>query len=327
MPIVVSAMPKWRFDAARVVLPKDWDIRFLVYFQGQELIDACRDAEYLMVPASMPPIDAATLKQLAHLKLLQSIGAGYDRIDVKAATSLNIPVANIPGENAKTVAEFTVGVMIALGRRLVVADAQVKQGRYANIRQTLFTEGLSEITGSKVGLVGLGAIGLEVAHILNVLGANVSYYALQRKPAELEAQYQVIYKELDDLLAESDIVSLHVPLNEATHSLIGQRQLALMPPGSFLINTARGEVVEQKALAAALESGRIAGAAIDVFTPEPPGQEHPLLQLSSAGRERLLATPHIAGVTAGSMRRILEASIANIERVMRGQPPLHIVNS
>ncbi|SMC92614.1 2-hydroxyacid dehydrogenase [Sporomusa malonica] len=326
MAIVISAMPKWRFDASQVALPEDWDIRFINPSTDEELILACKEADYLLVPASTPEINANVLRNMTHIKLIQSVGAGFDRIDTQTAATLKIPVANVPGKNAKSVAEFTIGLMIALQRQILVADREIKAGRYQEIRKILFKQGLSDIEGSKVGLIGLGSISQHVAKILNVLGASVSYYTVRKKLPATEAQLQVSYKSLEALLAESDIVSLHVPLDDTTRGLIGHRELELMSPGSLLINTARGEVVDQTALAHMLETGRIGGAAIDVFAPEPPGPENPLLNLSPAARERLVVTPHIAGVTVGAMRKMLQASLENIARAISGQPPVNIVN-
>ena len=326
MPIIISAMPKWRFDASQVALPENWDIRFINPSTEEELILACKEAEYLLVPASTPEINANVLRNSTHIKLIQSVGAGFDRIDTQTAAALKIPVANVPGQNAKSVAEFTIGLMIALQRQILVADQEIKAGRYGEIRKVLFKQGLNEIEGSKIGLVGLGTIGQHVARILHSLGASVSYYDGRRQLPETEAQLQVSYKSLEALLADSDIVSLHVPLNDTTRGLIGQRQLELMSPGSFLINTARGEIVNQMALAQMLETGRIGGAAVDVFTPEPPELENSLLNLSPAARDRLIVTPHIAGVTVRAMRKMLQASLENIARVINGQSPTNIIN-
>ena len=326
MSTIVSILPKWRFDASEVEIPENWDIRFLTPKTADEIVAACQDASYLLAPASCPALTAASLEKLAHLKLIQIIGAGYDRIDILAAQKLGIPVANVPGQNATTVAEFTVGLMIALQRQLPLSDREIKAGRYSAVRQTLFSTGLHEIAGSKIGLVGLGAIGQHTARILNCLGASVSYYNRSRKAPAEEALLNLTFISLDELLADSDIVSLHVPLTAQTKGLIGRRELALMAPGSLLINTARGDVVDQVALAEALENGQLAGAAIDTFSPEPPDSEHPLLRLSPAASERLLLTPHSAGVTVTSFRKMLCGALDNLARVLRGDSPNHVVN-
>lgn len=326
MAVIISAMPKWRFDASGFTAPTDLDIRFINPSTEEDLILACQDAEYLLVPASTPEVNDSVLRNITHIKLIQSVGAGFDRIDIKAAAALKIPVANVPGENAQTVAEFTVGLMIALQRQMPLADREIKAGRYQEIRKKLFTAGLGEIAGSNIGLIGVGAIGRHTARILNLLGASVSYYSKRQKSPEAEREFGACYKPLERLLKESDIVSLHVPLNPSTRGLLGRKELELMPSGSYLINTARGEIVDQKTLAFMLEAGSIGGAAIDVFSPEPPGEDNPLLNLSPSASARLLVTPHIGGVTASSMRKMLEASINNIMRAINGKQPVNIVN-
>ncbi|MEN6411555.1 MAG: 2-hydroxyacid dehydrogenase [Veillonellales bacterium] len=326
MKIIASVMPKWRFEAANVAAPNGWDIRFISPKKDEELIEACKEAECLLVPAGFQNVTANVLQHCQHLKLVQTAGAGFDGVDYKAAKAVGIPVANVPGQNAHSVAEYTVGLMIALQRQLFIADRETKAGRYVKIRQELFQRGLTEIAGSSVGLIGLGAIGQKVAVILSCLGAAVSYYSLPRSSSQVEASLRLAYKPLEQLLAESDIVSLHVPLTDKTRGLIGEKEMLRMKPTGLLVNTARGEIVDQAALAKVLEKGRIAGAAVDVLYPEPPEEDHPLLTLSAAANNRLLVTPHIAGVTVRSFRLMLTKALENIDRVLRGEHPEHVVN-
>ncbi|QDR78968.1 2-hydroxyacid dehydrogenase [Sporomusa termitida] len=326
MAVIVSVMPKWRFDTSRVELPPHWDFQFINPATDAELINACRQADCLLVPASFPVINAAMLRQLSHLQLIQTVGAGYDLIDSMAAAELGIPVANVPGANAKSVAEFTVGLIIALQRQLCTADRETKAGHYAAIRQALLKTGLNEISGSVIGLVGLGAIGCQVARIMTFLGASVCYYSRSGSAAALVPELAITYKPLHELLAISNIVSVHVPLTADTRGLIGRYELGLMPAGSLLVNTARGEVIDQQALAAMLETGHLGGAAVDVVAPEPPPPDHPLLSLSPAARDRLLITPHIAGVTIGAFRDMLLGALENIGRVLAHTPPHNVVN-
>lgn len=326
MAVIVSAMPKWRFDAASVDLPPHWDCQFINPATDADLIAACRQADCLLVPASFPVINATMLRQLSHLKLIQTVGAGYDLIDSMAAAALGIPVANVPGANAKAVAEFTVGLIIALQRQLCIADRETKAGHYTAIRQTLLKTGLNEISGSVIGLVGLGAIGCQVARIMTFLGASVCCYSRSGRAAAQAAGLAITYKPLHELLAVSDIVSVHVPLTADTRGLIGRHELGLMPAGSLLVNTARGEVIDQQALAAMLETGHLGGAAVDVVAPEPPPPDHPLLALSPAARDRLLITPHIAGVTIGAFRAMLLQALENIGRVLAQERPQNVVN-
>lgn len=325
MPAIVVMIPRNRIEAAGVSLPGNWEPRFLEAPSAAEIIAACRGAQAIITLGSVANIGADIIENLSGVKLIQCFGAGFNHVDLAAAGRMGIAVANSPGENAATVAEFTIGAIIALQRRLIESDAAIKAGDYAAFRKRALDAGLGEIGGSRLGLVGFGNIGQQVARIAGLLGASVSYFTAHRRPPALERELAVAYRPLADLLAESDIVSLHVPLNGATRGLIGERELSLMPTGSLLVNTARGEVVDQAALAAALEAGRLAGAAVDTLWPEPPGAGHPLLNLSPAASRRLLVTPHTAGVTAASFRRMLAASVANVERVLRGETPANIV--
>jgi phosphoglycerate dehydrogenase-like enzyme len=326
MPIVVIFLPQARVEAAKVTLPATWKPRFLDSAANEEIIAACRDADCILSVGSTAGINAQVLENSPNLKLVQCLGAGFNHVDLAAADRLKIPVANSPGQNACTVAEFTIGTIIALQRRIIESDTEIKAGNYALFRKNILDSGLQEIAGSRIGLIGFGNIGLQVAKIAVLLGASVSYYTLHRKPSDIELQLGVNYKSFTALLENSDIVSLHVPLNAETRGLIGSRELALMPSGSLLINTSRGEVVDQPALAKALESGLLAGAAIDTLFPEPPLPDHPLLNLSQSAQRRLLLTPHVAGATLNSNQKMLTASIANIERVLRGESPNHLVN-
>jgi phosphoglycerate dehydrogenase-like enzyme len=159
-----------------------------------------------------------------------------------------------------------------------------------------------------------------------MMGAKVSYFDVFRAPKNIEEEFAVDYKTLDELLAFSDIISLHIPLTEQTLKIIGHRELGLMRPGALFINTSRGEVVDQEALSVVLESGHLGGAAIDCISPEPPPPEHPLINLSPMARDRLLLTPHLAGVTLGAFRRMLLNALENMNRVAGGETPRFVVN-
>jgi len=326
MPVVVMLLPQSRVEAANVALPKNWELRFLEPSTVDGLMAACRDADCVLTLGSVATIDARFLENCPKLKLVQCLGAGFNHVNLAAAERLGIPVANSPGQNANTVAEFTIGAIIALQRRIIEADSQIKAGNYSSFRKKLLDTGLREIRGSRIGLVGLGHIGQQVAKIAVMLGAAVCYFTLRRKPSDFERDLGVEYATLDSLLSSCDIVSLHVPLNSETRGLISSRELALMPADSLLVNTSRGEVVDNAALAAALESGHLGGAAVDTLFPEPPGTDHPLLNLSRPAQAKLLLTPHIAGVTTSSFQKMLSSSIANMERVLRGEAPEHLVS-
>ncbi len=323
---ITSVMPKWRFTAANVGIPENWNIRFVDPSCDEELIDACRDALCLLVPAGFQNVTANVLEHSRHLKLVQTAGAGFDGVAIKTAGRLKIPVANIPSQNAQSVAEYTIGLIIALQRKIYVADSNIKSGNYVKVRKMLFQQGLTEINGSIVGLIGLGSIAKKTAVILKCLGASVIYYSHHRHMTE-EKDIGIAYRSLENLLAESDVVSLHVPLTDETKNMLGENEFECMKQTALLINSARGEIVDQKALAVALENKTIAGAAIDVLYPEPPNKEHPLLNLSAETQNKILLTPHIAGVTVNSFYLMLSKAIENIQLVIDGKQPEYIVNA
>jgi len=326
MATIVSTLQRDKFTSANISIPDNLTIHFLDPISDQTIIEACTSADCLFSATSSGPISSFVLENISSIKLIQTMGVGFDHIDIPSTVRLHIPVANMPGANATSVAEQTLGSLIALQRRFLESDAQIKAGNYVSCRNRLLGEGLSEIRGSRIGLVGFGHIGRCFARILLALGASVAYFAPHRLSPEEELQFPVEYKPLDELLSTSNVVSLHLPLNDKTRGLIGARELSLMQQGSFLVNTARGGVVDQAALVEPLESGRLAGVALDTITPEPPGADHPLLHLSTTAANRLLITPHTAGVTLGAYKRMIEGALGNMARVVRGELPLNIVN-
>lgn len=328
MPTVVSLVPKERFQKTNVTLPAGWKFIFLEPSNEDDIIRACRGADFLLALSGFSPvgISARVIENIPSVMLVQMDGVGCDPVDLAAAARCKLPVANNAGQNAGSVAELIIGLIVALQRHVIESDREIKAGNYSRIRGRLIKQGLMEICDAEIGLVGLGAIGRKVAQVAGMLGARLSYYDAYRAAEDVEAELRVQYRPLDELLAGSDIISLHVPLTENTRDLIGRRELGLMRPGAILINTARGEVVDQAALAEALESGRLGGAAIDTLSPEPPPPGHPLLNLSPAAREKLIITPHLAGVTTGAFRRMLQNALANMAGVAEGRAPAGVVN-
>ena len=324
MPVVVMFLPRERLEATGLVLPQDWTVRFLTSNNEAEIIEACLDADFLLATGSIAHITANIIRNIPTVRLIQCNSVGYNHVDIEEATRCGIPVANAPGQNAAAVAEFTIGSIIALQRRIIESDRAVKTGHYHEFRLQVLNSGLKEFSVSRLGLIGYGDIAKRVGQIAGLLGASVSYFS--RHPLPPAESPNITYKPLDQLLQESDIISLHLPLTSQTRGMIGKQELALMPPGSLFINTARGEIVDQEALAAALESGHLAGAAIDTFHPEPPGPGHPLLTLSPAGQKRVLLTPHTAGTSLGASRNTLQTALDNMKAVLNGLPPKYVVN-
>jgi phosphoglycerate dehydrogenase-like enzyme len=315
-----------RFEEAGVVLPEALDFRFDEVLTEKEIVSACQGADFLLTPAAYPELTSRIIENIPSVRMIQTAGTGYNRIDIQSAARLGIPVANSPGRNVTTVAEFTVALLIALQRHLVVSDREIKAGQYTRAREHFFKSGSREVSESRIGLIGFGEIGRKVAQLLLSLGASVIYYDMERASEGLENELGVAFKPLDELLASSDVISLHVSLTDRTRGMIGSREFRLMPAGSLFINTSRGEVVDQDALAEALEAGHLGGAALDTVYPEPLPPDDPLLRLSPLTRDRLLLTPHIAGMTRGAMHRMLTAALENILRAASGQPPEHVVN-
>jgi phosphoglycerate dehydrogenase-like enzyme len=325
-PRVLSILPLRRFEEAGVVFPEALDFRFDEVLTEKEIIAACAGVDFLLVPPAYPDVTSVIMENIPTVRMIQSTGTGYNRMDLQSAARLRIPVANSPGRNVTTVAEFTLALLVALQRHLVRSDKEIKAGRYTQAREYFFKSGSREVSETKFGIIGFGEIGRRVAELALVLGATVNYYDATRAPEETEKKLGVTFKPFDELLASCDVISLHVPLTAQTKGIIGSRELRLMPRGSLLINTSRGEVVDQSALAEALEEGHLGGAALDTVYPEPLPSDDPLLHLSPSALDRLLLTPHIAGTTRGAMNRMLSGAVENILSVASGKPPEHVVN-
>lgn len=241
------------------------------------------------------------------LKVVGRAGAGVDNIDLPAAREHGVVVVNAPNANTTAVAELTMGLMLSLARQVPQATASLRAGEW---RKADFS-GI-ELHGKTLGLVGVGRVGSAVAALSAAMGMRVLGYDPLLPPDTLR-QRGAEPAELEALLAGSDFVSLHVPLDRGTHQMINAQQLARIKPGAFLVNTARGNVVDEAALLQALESGRIAGVALDVFGREPPGPD-PLLQ-----HPAVVATPHIGAQTAEARQRVALDIATEVLAALRGE--------
>lgn len=287
-----------------------------------ELMTAC---DALVIPAVGAKL-ASDLFERSKLKLIQVTGAGVDRLDQAALTRLGIPVANVPGGSNNAVAEYVVTAASALLRRFGPADAEIKAGNYATYRARTIADNLSGIEGLLVGLIGFGTIGRAVARAFQHSGAKVCFFDPAPVDAELAASLDARSVSFDELISTCDVISLHVPLIPATQKLIGAGELARMKPGAILVQASRGGIVDEAALAASLTAGHLGGAAVDVYSTEPPSADNPLLTLPGAAASRLLLTPHIAGVTRQASAFLFRSTWQNVERVLvQQQPPLHRV--
>lgn len=290
-----------------------------------EIIDrAGGDADFIVADA-ISPVSASLMDALPNLKLVHSEGVAYNAIDVAAARERGIFVCNSAGMNAAAVAEQAVLLMLACLRHVVEGDAAVRAGRQIKMKERLMVEGIRDLGDCTVGLVGLGAIAVETAKRLRAFGCDVAYWNRNRRPAEREEQLGVRYLSLDELAATCDIVSIHVPVTPETENLVDAQFLGRMKADGVLVNTARGEIVDQVALAAALEADTIGAAGLDTLSPEPVQTDHPLVNLSPGAANRLVLSPHIGGVTEGSFRRAWTIVWDNIERVASGNEPTNVV--
>ncbi len=281
-----------------------------------------RQARALVIPAVGPKLPAALFEGCG-LALVQVTGAGLDRLDQATLTRLGIPVANVPGGSNGAVAEYAVTAASLLLRRFAWASAEIAKGNYAGFRAKMVTDNLAGLDGLLVGVVGFGTIGAAVARAFHGAGARICFHEPALRDQAAARALGAAAMTLDELLAAADVVTLHVPLLPATQGLIGARELARMKPGAILIQAARGGIVDETALADSLAAGHLGGAAVDVYSTEPPTPDNPLLRLSGEGASRLLLTPHIAGVTRQSSAFLFRSAWQNVERVMRGEPPLH----
>ncbi len=276
------------------------------------LLELLADAEVLW--HCLRPVDGRLLEAAPRLRLVQKIGVGVNTIDLDTARARNVAVCNMPGTNSRAVAEHTLALMLAVLRQVPRFDADVRAGRgwsWPARRQ----DALGELGGRTVGLVGYGAVPRVLAPVLHALGARVIYTARAPKP-----DVTASFRDLDSLLGEADVVSLHVPLTPDTERLLDARRLALLRPGAVLINTARGALVDEVALRDALEDGHLAGAGLDVFATEPVPADHPLL-----GLDKVVLAPHVAWLTGETLDNSLAVAVENCRRLAAGETLLHRV--
>jgi phosphoglycerate dehydrogenase-like enzyme len=264
-------------------------------------------------------ITADILSTAQNLKFIQQPSVGYQHIDVDACTAKGIKVANTAGANTVSVAEHTIAWGLCLLKNMFHAHTSTKSGGWEQMSIKS-----ADLQGKVWGIVGFGRIGQAVAQRLKPFGlSRLIYYDTYRPGPSVEQALGVEYVEMNNLLSQSDIISLHAPLTDATRNIINEDALHSMKPRAYLINVARAELVDEKALAIAIMKGSIAGAGIDVFSEEPVTANNPLLAVES---ERLFFSPHVAGVTDEAAGRIINMAAANIARELKGEKPESLVN-
>jgi len=278
---------------------------------------ALRDANTLLV-SIRPAITRRLIESAVHLRHIARLGVGVDTVDLAAATERGIFVTNVPEVTSDSVAEFTLTLLLALAKNICRGDRAVKEGRWTE-RLKLIWENV-ELSGKTHGIVGLGNIGRRVAVRCRAFGMRVLYTKRHRDP-EAERSLGVEYAPLDTLLQESDSISLHLPLTEETRSLIDRPRLEAMKPTAFLINQARGKVVDEEALVWALREGKIGGYATDVYSQEPPDPQSELFRFKN-----VVAAPHLGGGTREARLRANMTVVSEVLRIIRGELPNNLVN-
>ena len=288
----------------------------LVMGTGTAEETVCREAaDCCAILTRNAPITEKVLQAAPDLRVISMHGVGVDIIDLEAAAKRGIYVVNAPGSNSRSVAEYTVGLMLGLARNIPLYDREMRGGN-SEIRKTV---GL-DLGGKTLGIVGMGNIGAKVAQIAS-LGFGMRVVGYKRRVAAHIQDGIEWTDSLERVLREADFLSLHVPYTPATEKLIGEKELAMMKPGAFLINTARGEVLDDGALVRSLESGHLAGAALDVFTGAFPGKDHPLMRFPN-----VIITPHTAAFTTDSLQRMSLTAAVGVDEVLSDREPSHPVN-
>lgn len=302
-------------------LPDDWLVslkdRCRLLIGLAELEAHLSEAEGLFSLLTLR-VDEALLSKAKRLRVVSNMAVGVDNIDVAACTRRGIPVGNTPGVLTEATADLTMALLLSAARRLPEASADAREGRWRTWTPTAWLG--ADLNGATLGIVGLGRIGFAVATRAKAFGMKI-VYANRNANEEAERTLRATRLSLDDLLRQSDFVSLHVPLSSETRRLIDERALRLMKPTAILVNAARGGVVDMAALHRALSDGWIAGAALDVTDPEPLSADHPLYRLPNC-----LIAPHIGSATRGARRRMAELACENLLAGLEGKPLPYCVN-
>ncbi len=281
-----------------------------------EAYEAMTDAEIMILRIFKAP--EAVITRNPKLKMIMRWGAGFDSVDIEAAGKRGILVTNTPGANADAVSELAVLLMLAVGRKLVCHTDCLRRGDWS---KNEFINSSFTLMNKTVGILGAGNIGRKVAQRVQAFGAKTLYYDSYRLSEEREKAFNLTYLPLDELLPACDIVTLHLPLTEETRHLIDADAIERMKPGAILINTARGGLVDDNALFAAVQSGKLQGAGLDVVEREPLKPDDELFT-----NDNIIVTPHVGGGTADIGEAILPMLVEDIRRYLSGENPLFVVN-
>ena len=305
----ITPMAAPTIEVIRHLKPKAFTIAFAQTNEQAEHLEMARCADVLMAAGTF--VNAEMIAQAPRLKMIQKWGIGVDKIDLDAAKRAGVTVAITAGGTSIPVSEHTLMLILATSRRLPLAHRSLQEGKW--IGSELRTV-CAKLDGKTVGLFGFGNIARFVAKRLSGFDVNILYHSRTRLDPALEQQFNVRYVDFDTLLSQSDILSLHAPLTEQTKHLFNAHTFNKMKRGAMLINTARGELIDESALVNALRSGQLSSAGLDTFEGEPPRADHPLLHM-----DQVVATPHSAGGVYDNVPHIVEHMFRNIERYFNNQ--------
>jgi len=317
---VLCLRPEADFVRAGALPPPELQIAYRA-LDDRDVPALMKQVRALVIPAVGPKLPLPLFEETS-VTFVQITGAGVDRLDLARLKRLGITVANVPRGSNTAVAEYAVTTASVLLRRFAWADAEIRAGNYRDFRARMVADNLAGLEGLTVGVVGFGVIGIAVAYAFHHRGCRILYYDPAPRDAKAAEAVSAELVTLDELLRDSDVVTLHVPLLPATQGLIGRRELGLIKRGSVLIQVSRGGIVSEDALAASLRSGHLGGAAMDVYSSEPLAADNPLLALRGEAAHRVLFTPHIAGVTRQATAFLCRAAWRNVARVLlKHEPP------
>lgn len=286
-------------------------------FTRKEVMEYIRDAE-VFVPSSYYKTDSEIIDQGVHLALIANFGAGYDGIDVDYATSKGIAVTNTPCSVTEPTAELGFGLLLSAARRIALYDRELRHP-YTDDREACYQPGIS-LYGKTLGIIGMGRIGQAIARRALAFGMNIYYYNRHRLPSETESTFKAKYREIDELLTLSDVISLNVPSTPETFHLLGDREFSLMKKSAVLLNVGRGALVDQEALIHALENGRIRAAALDVF------EHEPCIDERFKKMDNVVITPHVGTNTEEARIDMEKEVVKNITGFFEGSSDISKVN-
>jgi glyoxylate reductase len=309
------------FPAARAILDQHFDVEYWTppeRIPRAELLKRVDDKDALVCLLT-EKVDEELLSAAPRLRLAATVSVGYDNVDVPACTRHKVVATNTPGVLDETTADFAWTLLMAIARRLVEGDAWMRSGTWPGWDLDQLLGG--DVWGKTLGVIGFGRIGREVARRAQGFQMRVLYHSRARQSADVEREFRAGFVELDHLLRESDFVTLHVPLRPETRHLISKSALEKMKPTAYLVNTSRGPVVDEAALAEALEGKKISGAALDVYEQEP--TVHPAL----LGRKDVILAPHIASATVDTRTRMAVMAATNAAAFFEGRRPPNALNA